>query len=170
MARRIALFDPARRLGRDLGSVAAAAGVELVEVGKPAELATLEVDAILIAPAVAAELGPAPADGAPRWIVGDPSNAGRLAGAAASAQAVGVLLAPVSEAGLAVAITAELASRATALLRSRGLIAASVMDANPATLGALAEAFSATDCIVWWKEGETMTPISARDVVDPSYR
>jgi serine/threonine-protein kinase len=166
---RIALFDPARRLGRDLASIAQRAGVELVEVGKAADLPA-DVEAILVAPPVAAELGPAPTTGPPRWIVGDPGNAGRLAGAAASAQAAGVLLAPVTAEGLTVAASPDPASRDADAQRSRGLIAASVMDANPATLGALAEAFSASDCIVWWKDGETMTPVSARDIEDPAYR
>jgi diguanylate cyclase (GGDEF)-like protein len=173
VARRIALFDPARRLSRDLGPVAAAAGIEAVEVLRAAEVtgdAAAGYDAILVAPAVAAELGPAPAAGPPRWIVGDANAAGKLAGAAASAQAVGVLLAPVTEAALAVATAADRATPELEMARSRGLISASVMDATPATLAALAEAFSATDCVVWWKEGETMVPTSARDVADPAYR
>jgi diguanylate cyclase (GGDEF)-like protein len=166
---RIALFDPARRLARDLASAAKTAGVELVEVGKVADLPT-DVDAILVAPAVAGELGPAPAEGPPRWIVGDSTNAGKLAGAAASAQAAGVLLAPVTAAGLSVAASPDPGSREADAARSRGLIAASVMDASATTLASLAEAFSANDCIVWWKEGETMTPVSARDIADPAYR
>ena len=173
MARRIALFDPARRLGRDLAPIAAAADVEVVEVAKaddPVLADVAEVDAILVAPAVASELG-APLPGAPpRWVIGDGGNAGKLAGAAASAQAAGVLLAPVTAEALEVALASDASNPTTDLARSRSLVAASVMDAKPTTLAALAEAFTVNDCVVWWKEGETMTPVSAREVDDAAYR
>src|SRR5688500_17874376 len=158
VARRIALFDPARRLGRDLIPVAAGVGIDLVEITRGADLAGADVDAILVAPAVATELPPSPDGWPPRWIVGDASHAGKLAGAAASAQAVGVLLAPVTAAALEVAVAPDPSSPEQELARTRGLIAASVMDATPATLAGLAETFSASDCIVWWRDGETMTP------------
>jgi diguanylate cyclase (GGDEF)-like protein len=170
VARRIALFDPARRLGRDLIPVASSAGIDVVEITRGADLAGADVDAILVAPAVATELPPSPDGWPPRWIVGDASSAGKLAGAAASAQAVGVLLAPVTAAGIEIAVALDPGSPEQELARTRGLIAASVMDATPATLAGLAEHFAADDCIVWWRDGETMTPVAARDIGDPAYR
>src|SRR5262245_30923102 len=165
VSRRIALFDPARRLGRDVGPIASGAGLEVVEITRAADLdAELGADALLIAPAVASEVGPAPVGGAVRWIGGDATHAGRLAGAAASGGAAGVLLQPIAASGLVVAVGPELVHPEAEMSRARLLIAASVMDANQASLTQLAEAFGASDAIVWWKEGETMTPESARGV------
>src|SRR6186997_14216 len=93
-AKRLAVFDPSGRLIADLTPLADQARVILKE-------ATLDnippnCTAMLVAPAVAVDMPPPPADGPPRWIVGDGSNAARVAGAAAQAGAQGVLLTPVS--------------------------------------------------------------------------
>src|SRR5215467_9113811 len=99
MAKRLAILDPSGRLTAELAPLAKEANVQLVatKVGDPVDR---NVTSVLVAPAVAADLGPAPADGPPRWVVGDGSNAARVAGAAAGGGASGVVLTPVSLAAL----------------------------------------------------------------------
>ena len=66
MARgRIAVFDPSSRLLAELRGVAS--GIELVALPKPDAVA--DCAALVIPPPVAADLGPATADGAPRWVI-----------------------------------------------------------------------------------------------------
>ncbi len=166
--KRVAIFDPSGRLIADLAPHAERARLELV----PATYAG-DVDAVLIAPAVAAELGPAPANAAPRWIVGDVNNAARIAGAAAGCGATGVLLTPVSTDALLAAVTAETTTTDTDLARARGLIATSLVDLTGSateTLHAVSDGFSAADCIVWWKDGNQMTPTAAREPPAEGYR
>ncbi|MCW5808346.1 MAG: hypothetical protein KIT31_38710, partial [Deltaproteobacteria bacterium] len=93
MAARLGIFDPSGRLTQELAAAAAQAGVVL----------TTERDgiaALLVAPLVAGDLGMAPAQAVPRWIVGDGANPARVAGAAAQCGAAGVLLTPVGAAAL----------------------------------------------------------------------
>lgn len=190
-AKRLAVFDPSGRLLADLAGLEAKANVSLHPIAS-LDAADGAV-AILIAPAVAGDLGPAPASGAPdpagsaggaggnaprgqaapRWIVGDNNSAARLAGAAAQAVASGVLITPVSAEALAAIAHSEPTSPDFDLARARGLIATSLVDLTGSateTLLAVAEGFTANDCIVWWKDGSQMTPTSARAHPTDTYR
>ncbi|HEU0033583.1 MAG TPA: diguanylate cyclase [Kofleriaceae bacterium] len=169
---RVAVFDPSGRLLADLAGAADEARVALVPfaVGKPAPAH----DVLLVAPLVAAELPPA-ADGAPaRWIAGDGAQAARVAGAAAQAGAAGVVLLPASGAALAMLVAGGAArSDELDLARARKLIATSLVDLTGAaaeTLMAVAEGFSAHDCIAWWRDGSQMVPTAARPSPSDAYR
>ena len=153
-ARRLGILRPLRRLIEDLGDAAEQADIELLVVGSGD--ATGELDGLLVPPAIASDLGPAPASGAARWIVGDAANAARVAGAAASANAAGVLLTPVSGGALASIARSDPTSADFDLARARGLVATSLVDLTGAaaeTLRAVAEGFTAHDCILWWRDG-----------------
>ena len=174
MGKCLGVFDPSGRLAEDLAEVADRARIELMHVDTP-ETRTNSLAALLVAPAVASELGP-PLDGAaPRWVVGDgtSTSAARVAGAAASATATGVLLTPVSPDALHAISLGETSSPDLDLARARGLIATSLVDLTGAageTLRSVAEGFAAHDCIVWWKDGTTMTPTGARPAPVEGYR
>ncbi len=59
------------------------------------------------------------------------------------------------------------------LARARGLIATSLVDLTGSaaeTLRAVAEGFTANDCIVWWKDGSQMVPTTARESPTETYR
>ncbi|MEP6864660.1 MAG: hypothetical protein ABJE66_28825, partial [Deltaproteobacteria bacterium] len=164
-AKRLGIFDPSRRLIQDLSDAADQADVELIEVGP--EASQLDLDGVLVPPAMAGDLGPAPEHTkVSRWVVGDAANAARVAGAAATAGAAGVLLTPVSAAALASIARSEPTSPELDLARARGLIATSLVDLTGAaadTLRAVAEGFTAHDCVVWWKDGAQMVPTMARE-------
>lgn len=170
-AKRLAVFDPSGRLLADLAPHADRDRVTLHAVKAKESLASFA--ALLVAPAVAGDLGPAPLDGPPRWVVGDGANAARVAGAAAQAGATGVLLSPVSGAALEAIAHKDPSSADLDLARARGLIATSLVDLTGAaaeTLAAVAEGFTANDCIVWWRDGTQMTPTSAREAPAETYR
>src|SRR5262245_55145258 len=95
-------------------------------------------DALLVAPLVAADLGPPAAGAPPRWIVGDGSNPARIAGGAAQAGAAGALLTPVSPAALAAIARAEPTAPELDLARARSLIATSLVDLTGAAADTLA--------------------------------
>jgi len=170
-AKRLAVFDPSGRLIVDLEPLADQARVLLVQ-------ATLDdipsnCSAMLVPPAVASDLPPVSADGPPRWIVGDGSNAARVAGAAAQAGASGVLLTPTSVEAIANVAHADTSSADIDLARARALIATSLVNLTGAaqeTLLSVAEGFSANDCIVWWRDGGQMVPTAARPSPNESYR
>jgi len=167
-AKRLAVFDPSGRLLTELTPLADRAGVSLQSVTAD-EIATVDCVAILVAPMSAGDLGIAPADGPPRWIVGDGTNAARVAGAAAQAGASGVLLTPISAEAIEAVAHTEPVSPDFDLARARGLIATSLVDLTGSateTLLAVAEGFTANDCIVWWRDGAQMLPTAAR--VHPS--
>jgi diguanylate cyclase (GGDEF)-like protein len=169
-ARRLAVFDPSGRLLAELQPITEASRVALAPCKGDVPPGCA---ALLVAPLVAADLGPAPADGPPRWIVGDGGNAARVAGAAAQAGASGVLLAPVSEAALVQVAQPDPSSTEIDLARARALIATSLVDLTGAateTLLAVAEGFAAHDCIVWWRDGDQMVPTTARPSPDDGYR
>lgn len=166
----LAIIDPAGRLIGELQASAAAARVSLRSV-PPGEPAT-GCAAVLIAPAIAGDLAPAP-DGPPRWIVGDGANAARLAGAASQAGAAGVILLPVACEALDALLRVAPAPAELDLGRARGLIATSLVDLTGSaveTLLAVAAGFGAGDCIVWWKDGNQMAPTSARPPPSDAYR
>ncbi|MEO8554717.1 MAG: diguanylate cyclase, partial [Kofleriaceae bacterium] len=171
-AKRLGIFDPSRRLIQDLSSAADQADVELVAVGT--DHAKHDLDGLLVPPMMAADLGPAAEhDKVSRWIVGDAANAARVAGAAAIAGAAGVLLTPVSAAALSSIARSDSTSSDLDLARARGLIATSLVDLTGAaaeTLRAVAEGFTAHDCVIWWKDGAQMVPTMSREVPSEGYR
>ena len=171
-AKRLAVFDPSGRLLADLAPLADRAGVALQGV-TAGEVRSVSCTAVLIAPMGAVDLGIASADGPPRWIVGDGTNAARLAGAAAQAGASGVMLTPLSVEGIAAVAHSEPVSPDFDLARARGLIATSLVDLTGSateTLLAVAEGFTAHDCIVWWRDGAQMLPTAARVHPSDTYR
>lgn len=170
-AKRLAVFDPSGRLLVDLASLAERANVALHAVTSAA--VPPGYAAMLVAPAVAVDLGPAPVDSPPRWVIGDGSNAARAAGAAAQAGASGVLLTPVSAEALSAVAHSDPTSTDFDLARARGLIATSLVDLTGSateTLMAVAEGFTAHDCIVWWRDGAQMLPTAARPYPSETYR
>jgi serine/threonine-protein kinase len=171
-AKQLGVFDPSGRLVEDLADAADRANASLEPIESP-DVPTHGFAALLVAPAVAADLPPPTDRAAPRWIVGDGANAARVAGAAASANATGVLLTPVSGDALLQIATADPSTHDFDLARARGLIATSLVDLTGAaqeTLKAVAEGFTANDCIVWWKDGSQMTPTASRTPPVEGYR
>jgi diguanylate cyclase (GGDEF)-like protein len=167
----LAIVDPSGRLIAELQPLAAAAQISLVAI-KPGDPGAGSA-AILVAPAVAGDLGPSPAFGPPRWIVGDGANAARLAGAASLAAAAGVLFTPVSPAAVAAIVHVAPTPAELDLVRARGLIATSLIDLTGSateTLLAVAGGFGANDCIVWWRDGQQMVPTGARRDPADGYR
>jgi hypothetical protein len=137
-AKELGVFDPSGRLVQDLADAADRANTALQPLASP-DAPTDGYAALLVAPAVASDLGP-PRDGAaPRWIVGDGANAARVSGAAASASATGVLLTPVSGDALVAIAQTETPAHDFDLARARGLIATSLVDLT----GAAAETLKA---------------------------
>jgi diguanylate cyclase (GGDEF)-like protein len=171
VAKRLGVFDPSGRLLEDLAPVVHRARAEL-EAYDPAS----GIDGfagILVPPSHATELGPLVDGGPPRWVVGDASSAARVAGAAASANATGVLISPVAAETLDAIAQVDATMPEIDLGRARGLIALSLVDLTGAasdTLRAVAEGFGAHDCIVWWKDGAQMVPTAARSSPSESYR
>src|SRR5262249_17885915 len=104
------------------------------------------------------------------------ANAARVAGAAASASATGVLLTPVSPDALVAISHAEphpQIGHDFDLARARGLVAISLVDLTGAAaemLKAVAEGFTAHDCIVWGKDGPQMPPTAPRPPPVDGYR
>lgn len=171
MAKRIAVFDPSGRLLDELDVLADEVELELVPWNLKDPLDGFH--AMFVAPSVAADLGPQPADGPPRWVVGEGTNAGKIAGAAAGCFAAGVLIAPTSVEALKSISHVEASSLEIELARSRGLIATSLVNLTGAaaeTLMSLAEGFAANDCIVWWRDGNAMTPTAARPAPTEQYQ
>ncbi|HEY5949512.1 MAG TPA: hypothetical protein VIV40_28655, partial [Kofleriaceae bacterium] len=171
-AKELGVFDPSGRLVEDLAEAAERAHTVLEQIAS-ADAPTTGYAALLVAPAVASDLGPPGEGAAPRWIVGDGANAARVAGAAASASATGVLLTPVSGDALTAIAHSEPTSHDFDLARARGLIATSLVDLTGAaaeTLKSVAEGFTAHDCIVWWKDGSQMTPTASRPPPVEGYR
>lgn len=170
--KRLGVFDPSGRLVGDLAATAERANADLEAIRSP-EARTTHLAALLVAPAVASDLGPPPDGAASRWIVGDGGNAARVAGAAASASATGVLLTPVSAEALSAISHADPIAPELDLARARSLVATSLVDLTGAaadTLRAVAEGFAAHDCIVWWKDGAQMTPTGSRPPPVENYR
>jgi diguanylate cyclase (GGDEF)-like protein len=169
--KQVAVIDPSGRLLAELQPLAATAKIAFVTV-KPGE-PVADCAAILVAPPVAGDLGPVTAGSPPRWIVGDGANAARLAGAASQAGAAGVVFTPLSLGALTALVHLEPTIPELDLVRARGLVATSLIDltGNAAdTLLAVAGGFSASDCIVWWLDGQQMVPTAARRPPDDGYR
>jgi serine/threonine protein kinase len=174
----LAVVDPSGRLIGELQPLAATARVSLhaVKPGEPTE----GYAAILVAAPFAGELGRTTAAGPPRWIVDDPANAAlpEAASLAASlAGAAGVLFLPVAAEAIDAIVDAiadiepSLAQRD--LVRARGLIATSlvgVAGSAATTLLAVAVGFGASDCIVWWKDGDALARAAARPRPTERYR
>ena len=167
----LAIVDPSGRLIGELQTAAALAKIALRAVPPGAPIA--DCAAALVAPAIAGDIG-APLPGSPpRWIVGDGANPARLAGAASQAGAAGVILTPVAPRALEAIVHVEPTLAEFDLARARGLIATSLVDLTGSaveTLLAVAAGFSASDCIVWWKDGNQMVPTTARQPPSEHYR
>ncbi|HEY0195767.1 MAG TPA: diguanylate cyclase [Kofleriaceae bacterium] len=161
--KQLAVIDPSGRLLAELQPLAAAARVEIVAVKPGAALDGFA--AVVVAPSLAGDLGPAAA-GPPRWIAGDGANAARLAGAAAQAGAAGVLFTPLSASAIAAMTLRAETDPELDLVRARSLVASSLIGltstTSPETLVAIAGGFCADDCIMWWLDGGQMVPSAAR--------
>lgn len=169
--KRFGVLDPSGRLIEDLTDAATQAGVALVATASAQNGS--DFDGLLLPPALAGDVGPSSLLHSPRWIVGDAANAGRVAGAAVSANANGVLLTPVTADTLAAIGRVPEDSPEADLARSRHLIATSLVDLTGAAaeaLRAVAEAFGAQDCIAWWKDGAQMVPTMSRTAPSEGYR
>jgi len=168
--KQLAIVDPSGQLIAALRPRAAAARVALHAIEPDAPDAAYA--AILVAAPGGGDLPPA--DGPPRWIVGDAADSARLAGAAAQAEAAGVLFLPVSSEALA-AIADASATRPPPeleLARARGLVATSLVgltDQAAPTLLAIAGRFGASDCIVWWNTRSQRLPTAARPAPSEGY-
>jgi serine/threonine-protein kinase len=160
-------LEPTGRRAAELAAVAAQAGVEFLHVTDATHQALFDADAILVAAGVAEVLGAGPR---PRWVVGDPAGAARLAGASVACGAVGVLLTPIDADSIAAIAAAEVPSEFADLGRARHLIAASAVSVDDDALAPFAIAFGADDFVVWWRDGEQMTPHGARPNPDDAYR
>lgn len=171
--RRIAVFDPSGRVVGEAMRVAERCRVEITTAHSPLDPVLGQAGAVLIAAAVADDLPPAGVVGAPRWVVGEPQNATRLAGAAVAAGAAGVLLLPLGPESLLTAIEGDRLHPDNDLARARALIATPLVESSEIgteALRALASSFNAHDCIVWWRDGENMAPTMARGEVTEGYR
>ncbi len=171
--KRVAIFDPARRLKGELRIAAERANVELIECKTSAELlaASASCEVILMPQAAASDFDTTITT--PRWIVGEAKDAARVAGAAATVGALGVFLIPVGPETLLAAFGGETTSNEVDLARARSLVATSLVDMTSAAadaLRAVATSFTADDCIVWWRDGESMVPTGAREYPDDQYR
>ena len=155
---------------RGLAAVAETAGASLDLVTDPTDPALVDVDVVLVAAGVEA-LGPWPPGAPPRWIIGDAKDAGRLAGAAVACGAIGVLLFPVAAGAIAAIAATETTTVEGDVARARSLVAGSAIPTSDDDgLPAFAKAFAADDSIVWWRDGDAMTPHGAREAPDDSYR
>lgn len=147
--------------------------MEVVALPSPTDPLIAQVHAVLVAAPVAGELPPPGVIAPPRWVVGDPQNATRLAGAAVAAAAAGVLLSPLGPESLFTVLEGDKVSLDSDLARARALIATPLVDSadmGAEALRALASSFNAHDCIVWWRDGETMAPMMARSEPHEGYR
>jgi diguanylate cyclase (GGDEF)-like protein len=171
-ARRVVILEPAGRLAGDLSQAARRVGLEPTVAAQPKPELLAGADLVLTAPGIAEALGPG--DVPRRWVFGAADAAPRLAGAAVACGAEGVLLAPIPPEALTAAISEDGLRVETDLARARSLVATTLVDAaedaTRAALIAIAAAFGADDCIVWWRDGESMQPTAARSSPDDSYR
>ncbi len=147
--------------------MAVQAGCDFLHVTEATHVALIDADVILVAAGVAEVLGPGPR---PRWVVGDQAGAARLAGASVACGAVGVLLTPIDSEAIAVAVAPDVLTEVGDLGRARHLIAASAISLDDDALAPFATAFGADDFIVWWRDGDQMTPHGARPLPSDTYR
>ncbi len=167
---RLVILDPAGRTASDLCAIASRAGIAPVVTGDAASIDVPKAYAVLV-PASSAEAVASLPSSVPRWLYGDVENSARLASAAIACTAAGVILLPTRPEVLQLLISPPPPRLPEVdLARARSLIAASVLDGNgePTAegLGAIAKAFAADDCLLWWREGETMVPCGTRPVAD----
>jgi serine/threonine-protein kinase len=165
---RLVILDPSGRSAGELCEAADRAGITPVVVRDPDDADLSNAGAYLL-PVSAAELAHGLRSTVPRWLVGDGGASGKLAAASISAAAAGVLLAPVMPATV-VAILAPSPPHhpEVDLARARSLIAASALDAagEPTAegLAAIARAFAADDCVLWWREHDGLVPWGTRTI------
>ena len=167
------MFDPSGRVAAEATRVADKGRIEVVLATSPVDPLLQQVHAVLVAAPVAIDLPVAGVISAPRWVVGESSNATRLAGAAVAAAAAGVLLLPLGPESLFTVLESDRVNLDLDLARARALIATPLVessDVGAEALRALASSFNAHDCIVWWREGENMAPTMARAELTEGYR
>jgi serine/threonine-protein kinase len=170
-ARRVLIVDPAGRHGQELARAAAANGLVAHVVERPTVEDTTGAELALVTVGAAGSL----ADSGftlPRWVIGEPGEAGKLAGAAVACAAAGVLLLPVDAAILGALVASEPGSPESEQARLRSLLAVSLLDeGDPAApLVAIAAAFTADDCVLWWRDGDQMVPRGSRPAPPDSAR
>ena len=168
------ILDPTGRHGEELSRAVHATGRAPVVITGAAEEADVAGAELVLASVGAAsvlseELAP---DAPPRWVYGEPADAGRLAGAAVSCGAAGVMILPIGAGSLAAAVAPDQATADSEQARLRSLLAVSLLEEGErhAPLRALATAFAADDCIVWWRDGDVMAPRASRPAPDEHYR
>lgn len=149
---KLALLDPSMRFAQEVAGL----GDDCIFVRTTSDPRLADVDAVLVAPAMARE-----ASGLtqPRWIIGDAKSADKVAGAAALAQARGVILTPARR--------LPEPPPAPSLERTRQLVALSIVDSNiEATLQQLADAFAGDNALVWWRRGDALSLTALRRVTE----
>ncbi len=167
---RLVILDPSGRSASELCAVAARAGVQPVVAGEAAAIDPALAAAVLVPAASAGDVASLPAS-VPRWLYGDLESSARLAAAAVTCGASGVVLTPTRPEVIKLLVTPPAPGVAEVdLARARSLIAAAVLDgAGEPTkdgLAAIARAFAADDCVLWWREGDGMAPWGTRPVAD----
>jgi len=167
---RLVILDPSGRSADELCEAASRAGIVPVVVRDPDDADLSNAGAYLL-PVSAADLAHTLPSTVPRSLVGDGAASGKLASAAISAAAAGVILLPVTPATFGAILGAAAPHLPEVdLARARSLIAASVLDASgePTAdgLAAIARAFTADDCVFWWREHDGMVPWGTRTIAD----
>ncbi len=167
---RLVILDPSGRSADELCDAAGRAGITTVVVRDPDDADLSNTGAYLL-PVSAADLAASLPSTVPRWLVGDGAASGKLASAAITAAAAGVILLPVTPATFGPILgAATVHAPELELARARNLIAASVLDASgePTVegLAAIARAFVADDCVFWWREHDGMVPWGTRTIAD----
>jgi serine/threonine-protein kinase len=85
--------------------------------------------------------------------------------------ATGVLLLPVAAPTVSAIATGDTVSVESEQARVRSLLAVSLLDEDPlAPLTAIAGAFAADDCVIWWRDGDSMAPRGASNLPEEAYR
>lgn len=167
---RLVILDPAGRTASEICAIAQRAGIAPVVVGDAGSIEVPKAAAVLV-PAASAEAVASLPSSVPRWLYGDIESSARLASAAIACTAAGVVLLPTRPEVMQLLIAPPPPHMPEVdLARARSLIAASVLDGNGEPtkegLGAIAKSFAADDCVLWWREGETMAPWGTRPVAD----
>jgi diguanylate cyclase (GGDEF)-like protein len=164
------ILDPAGRTASDVCAVAQRAGIAPVVVGDARTIDVPKAAAVLLPAASAEDVASLPSS-VPRWLYGDLEGSAKLASAAITCTAAGVVLLPTRPEIMQLLVAPPPPHLPEVdLARARSLIAASVLDGHGEPtkegLGAIARAFAADDCVLWWREGEGMVPWGTRPIAD----
>lgn len=167
---RLVILDPAGRTASDVCAVAARAGIAPVVAADARTIDVPKAAAVLL-PATSADAVASLPSSVPRWLYGDLEGSAKLASAAIACTAAGVVLLPTRPEVMQHLVAPPPPHLPEVdLARARSLIAASVLDGQGEPtkegLGAIARAFAADDCVLWWREGDGMAPWGTRPVAD----